>query len=239
MSRLVPRFSFFTSHPKTVASPILKTVAYPLITRLQSTLQAASTDVNLEPAPSSPLPSTTATTTAETATTPPSFYSLLRHSNFVKLGNLRRSPKPVVGKIVHVVDDDLYIEFGAKFKAVVSRPRNRGHLYRKGQDVVVALHDLEMTSRFLGAARDTTLLEADATLLGLAPKFDADNQFPSSGGEEQKEGEETAAAEAVNLSDTLTYDLDNIFLDPKRLEGALVEEFTNKDGKIENDESDR
>jgi len=139
----------------------------------------------------------------------------------VKLGNLRRSPKPVVGKVVHIVDDDLYIEFGGKFKVVCARPRNRGFLYRKGTSVVVALHDLEMTSRFLGAVRDTTLLEADATLLGLAPKFLSDGLPDGEEAEEEEEEEEDGAA--VNLSDTLSYEIDNLFFDPQRVESALLE----------------
>ena len=163
-----------------------------------------------EPAPSQPTPSSSAS---------PSFYSLLRNSNFVKLGSLRRSPKPVIGKIVHIVDDDLYIEFGGKFKAVCQRPRSQGRKYQKGVDVTLVLHDLEMTSRFLGAVRDTTLLEADATLLGLAPKLDdvtgEDALTPTE--EEEK---------VINLSDTLSFDdFDNLFVDPSKLEGGLREEY--------------
>jgi len=39
--------------------------------------------------------------------------------------------------------------------------------YVRGAKVKIRLHDLEMSSHFLGAERDITLLEADATLIGL------------------------------------------------------------------------
>lgn len=96
---------------------------------------------------------------------PVGFATLLRRSKLVAIG--KPKGRIVIGTIIETLNDDLYIDFGGKFHCVCKKPRTSAEKYRRGVKVRIRLHDLEMSSHFLGAERDITLLEADATLIGL------------------------------------------------------------------------
>uniref|UniRef100_A0A1I7XVG3 Phosphoglycerate kinase n=1 Tax=Heterorhabditis bacteriophora TaxID=37862 RepID=A0A1I7XVG3_HETBA len=94
-----------------------------------------------------------------------SFARMLRKSKFIQLGDF--GGRLLSGKIVHRTQDNLYIDFGLKFNAVCNVPATNDNEYRVGAIVLLRLHDVELSERFLGSSHDLTLLEADATLLRL------------------------------------------------------------------------
>lgn len=93
------------------------------------------------------------------------FFTLLKHSHFINLGD--PAGKIVKGTIFHVVNDDLYIDYGGKFHMVCRRPRTNSLNYNKGAEVRLRLHSLELSHRFLGSKYDLTLLESDGVIIGL------------------------------------------------------------------------
>ena len=127
---------------------------------------------NIPPSPatsstSEKSPPASAKTPSETMT----FAKMFRQSKFVQLGGLKG--RMVSGRIVDVVDDDLYVDFGGKFHAVVQRPQNKQRdQYAIGAVVSIRLQAWEMAARFLGAAKHISLLEADAQLVGLLRRVD-------------------------------------------------------------------
>lgn len=92
------------------------------------------------------------------------FQKLLDDSLLMKFG--RPDNKCLVGKITDVCNDDLYIDFGGKFEAVLKKPEEKSNFYRKGALVRILLRKFEMTGEFLGDPRHITLCEADAILVG-------------------------------------------------------------------------
>lgn len=94
-----------------------------------------------------------------------SFATLLRNSTFITQGDFRRAT--VSGKVFHVTNEDLYVDVGLKFHSVVKKPREDSRLYVRGATVQLKLLDYEITDRFIGSEKMTSLLEADAILLGL------------------------------------------------------------------------
>jgi len=95
----------------------------------------------------------------------PTFASLLRNCKVTGMGD--PVGKTVVGRIYHIVDDDLYIDFGQKFNCVCQRPRDLGYKYVRGAEVKILIKSLELSEKFLGYDKEMTLQEADCVLMGL------------------------------------------------------------------------
>ena len=86
------------------------------------------------------------------------FAEMFRNSKLVQ--TVSPVGKKVRGEVIAVVDDNVYVDFGCKFHAVMAVPQAKPEF--KGRKVEVLVHDLEITDHFLGDSRDISLLEAEA-----------------------------------------------------------------------------
>lgn len=93
------------------------------------------------------------------------FAELFRKSYFSRI--VDPVGKKVKGRVVAIVDGNLYIDFGSKFHGVVPIPKENSEMFHKGSRVTILVRDLELTSHFLGDSKHTSLLEADIKLVGL------------------------------------------------------------------------
>ena len=66
-------------------------------------------------------PSTSSTLPGKTEDSNPTFASLMRNCKLTAMGN--PVGQVVVGKVYHIVDGDLYIDFGHKFGCICKKPR--------------------------------------------------------------------------------------------------------------------
>jgi small subunit ribosomal protein S28 len=157
-----------------VPSPLLQSLTY-----IPS--RAANTYIDEEyirknpPPNDQSIPSTAQKKSSSSSSTnqsePMTFAKMFRQSKFVQLGGLKG--RLLSGRIVDVVDDDLYVDFGGKFHAVVQRPQTKQRdQHTIGAVVSIRLQSWEMAARFLGASRHISLLEADAQLVGLLRRVD-------------------------------------------------------------------
>ena len=94
-----------------------------------------------------------------------SFLDIFRRSKFATM--LDPVGQVVDAEVLAVVGDNMYVDFGCKFHAVVPVPStdDGSPSYEKGSKVAVRVLDLEMTDHFVGDHRDTSLLEAQAELV--------------------------------------------------------------------------
>ncbi|XP_028402223.1 28S ribosomal protein S28, mitochondrial-like [Dendronephthya gigantea] len=94
-----------------------------------------------------------------------SFAEMFEETPFAKLG--RPAGKVVEGKITHIVKDDMYVDFGWKFHAVVKIPPSKvkSQSFSVGDVIEVKINELEMTGHFLGQHKRITLCEADVSLV--------------------------------------------------------------------------
>ena len=94
-----------------------------------------------------------------------SFRELFERSKFAAI--VDPVGQEVEGEVLAMVGEKMYVDFGCKFHAVVPVPdQAESGSYEKGSRVVVRVLDLEMTDHFIGDHRDTSLLEAEAELVG-------------------------------------------------------------------------